>query len=120
MHSIWDTSPKEKTVPDDSAYAATGYSSRPSQQTPWRIKERRRGRSVSPSIPSKPGYPQANRVTLTKFCRCNNSFGDDFEHQFRLAGVVKVLAGSLESFTHRRNHLSLNSLSFVNKRNMAR
>jgi hypothetical protein len=41
--------------------------------------------------------PQANRVTLTSICRCNNSVGDDFEHQFRLAGVVELLAGRFES-----------------------
>ncbi len=38
-------------------------------------------------------------------CRCNNSLGDDFQHQFRLAGVVKLFEGSFESFTHRRKRL---------------
>ena len=51
------------------------------------------------------GCPQANRVTLTDSCRCNNSLGDDFQHQFRLAGVVKLFEGSFESFTHRRKRL---------------
>src|SRR6266481_2905685 len=50
------------------------------------------------------GCPQANRVTLTPACRCNNSFGNEFAH-FRLAAVVKLFAGSLKSFTHRRGCL---------------
>jgi hypothetical protein len=52
----------------------------------------------------KRGCAQANRVTLTKFCRCDNSSSNDFACNLRLAGPVKLLAGSLESFTHRRNH----------------
>jgi hypothetical protein len=55
------------------------------------------------SRPGKRGCPQANRVTLTKFCRCNNSSGDDFAHHVRLAGVVKLFEGRFESFTHRRD-----------------
>jgi hypothetical protein len=51
------------------------------------------------------GCPQANRVTLTDSCRSNNSLGDDFQHQFRLAGVVKLFESSFESFTHRRKRL---------------
>src|SRR5262245_51609823 len=51
----------------------------------------------------KRGCPQANRVALTGCCRGNNSFGDDFTHQLRLAGLVKHFAGSLESFAHRRD-----------------
>jgi hypothetical protein len=43
------------------------------------------------------GCPQANRVTLTKFCRCNNSSGDYFAHHDRPAGVVTRFAGSIES-----------------------
>jgi hypothetical protein len=34
------------------------------------------------------GFPQANRITLTKSCRCNNSSGDDFARHFRLTGVA--------------------------------
>ena len=37
---------------------------------------------------SKRGCPQANRVTLTKFCRCNNLSGDGFAHHVRLASVL--------------------------------
>jgi hypothetical protein len=59
----------------------------------------------SGSRPSKCGRPQANRVTLTKFCRCNNSSGDDLAHHVRLAGVVKRFEGSFKSFTHHRNRL---------------
>src|SRR4029077_2179915 len=50
--------------------------------------------------PSKRGCPQANWVTLARICRCNNSVGDDFQHQFSLAGIVKLFEGSLVSFTH--------------------
>ena len=49
------------------------------------------------------GFAQANRVALTKFCRGNNSSGDDFAHHVRLAGVVKLFEGRFESFTHRRD-----------------
>src|SRR6266446_9510586 len=34
------------------------------------------------------GCLQANRVTLTKFCRGNNSFGDDHARHSRLTDVV--------------------------------
>src|SRR5437899_12234535 len=62
--------------------------------------------------PSKRGCPQANRVTLATACRRDNSVGDDFEHQFRLTGIVKLLAGSLESLTHRRNRLKFERCVF--------
>src|SRR6266436_3013488 len=55
--------------------------------------------------PSKRGFPQASGVTLTNSCRRNNSSGDDFAGHLRLAGLVKLLAGSFERFTHYRNHL---------------
>src|SRR5260370_629113 len=57
------------------------------------------------SRPSKRGFPQANQVTLTKFCRCNNSSGDDFAHHVRLAGALKRFEVSFESFTDHRNRL---------------
>jgi hypothetical protein len=57
------------------------------------------------SKPSKSGFPQANRIAFTKFCRGNNSSGYNFRRDFRLTGLVKLLARSLESFTHRRNGL---------------
>src|SRR5215831_5646467 len=44
---------------------------------------------------SKRGCPQASRVTLTPSCRRDNSCGDDFGRHFRLAGFVKLVAGSL-------------------------
>jgi hypothetical protein len=69
-------------------------------------------RLVSFAEPKERGLPQANRVTLTRSRRRHNSFKDDFEHQFRLAGVVKLLAGSLESFTHRRNRLGFEKFRF--------
>jgi hypothetical protein len=34
------------------------------------------------------GFQQANRITLTKSCRCNNSSGDDLARHFRLTGVA--------------------------------
>jgi hypothetical protein len=34
------------------------------------------------------GFPQANRIALTKSCRCNNSSSDDFARHFRLTGVA--------------------------------
>ncbi len=34
------------------------------------------------------GFPQANRITLTKSCCCNNSKGHNFTHRFRPAGVA--------------------------------
>ena len=46
------------------------------------------------------GFQQASRITLTKSCRCDNSSGDGFAHRLPLA-----FAGSVESFTHRRNRL---------------
>jgi hypothetical protein len=52
------------------------------------------------------GCPQANRVTLTKLCRCNNSSGDGFGHH-RLAGVLKLFDGGFESCAHRRNCLRI-------------
>jgi hypothetical protein len=51
------------------------------------------------------GCQQASRVALTKFCRCNNSPGDDFAHDFRLASLLKLFKGSVESFAHLRNCL---------------
>jgi ubiquinone/menaquinone biosynthesis C-methylase UbiE len=51
------------------------------------------------------GFPQANWITLTKSCRCNNSSGDDVARHFRPAGVAKLFAGSFKSFTHLRNCL---------------
>jgi hypothetical protein len=51
-------------------------------------------------IPYKRSFPQANRITLTDACRRNDPFGDDFEHDLRLAGVLKLQAGSIESFAH--------------------
>ncbi len=48
------------------------------------------------------GFPQANRITLTKSCRRNNSLSDDFAHHVRLAGVAKFFAGCFHSFNHRR------------------
>jgi hypothetical protein len=48
----------------------------------------------------KRGCPQANRVTLTKSCRCNNSSGDGLGHRVRLTGEC-----SLVSFTYPRNCL---------------
>jgi hypothetical protein len=41
------------------------------------------------------GCQQASRVALTKFCGCNNSCGDDFAHQLRLAGVLKFFKGGV-------------------------
>jgi hypothetical protein len=35
----------------------------------------------------------------------NNSFGKDFAHHLKLADVVKLSAGSLKGFTHRRSCL---------------
>ena len=61
------------------------------------------GRLVSvASRPSKPGFPQANRVAITKSCRCNNASGDYLAHDFRLAGTAKHFAGGFKSFIHRR------------------
>jgi len=51
------------------------------------------------------GCPQANRVTLTPACRCNNSLGNDFAHHLKLADFVKLFAGSVKGFTHRRSRL---------------
>jgi hypothetical protein len=51
------------------------------------------------------GFPQTNRVTLTKSCRCNDSASDDIARNLRLAGVLKLFAGSFESFTHCSNRL---------------
>jgi hypothetical protein len=48
---------------------------------------------------------QTSRVTLAKSRRCNNSSGDDLACHLRLAGLVKLLARSLESLTHRCDHL---------------
>jgi hypothetical protein len=42
--------------------------------------------------PSKRGLPQANRITLTVACRCNNSLGDDFYYQFRRAAALVKLS----------------------------
>src|SRR6266446_729779 len=47
------------------------------------------------------GCAQANRVTLAASCCRDNSSGDDFGRHF----PAKVVAGSLESFTHRRNRV---------------
>jgi hypothetical protein len=55
--------------------------------------------------PRERRLPQANRIALTSPSRRNNSLGDDFEHQFRLAGVVKLFEGSLVSRSHRHNRL---------------
>jgi hypothetical protein len=51
------------------------------------------------------GRQQASRITLTKFCRCNNSSGDDFADHLGLAAVLKLFEGGIESFAHRRNRL---------------
>jgi hypothetical protein len=56
---------------------------------------------------SKRGCSQASRVALTGSGRRNNSSGDDFTRHFRLAGFVKLAAGCIERFTHRRNRLRL-------------
>jgi hypothetical protein len=61
--------------------------------------------AVSAFEPGKSCGPQAIRVALTKFGRRNNSLSDAFANHFRLAGVIKPLAGSLERFGHRRNYL---------------
>jgi hypothetical protein len=50
---------------------------------------------------------QTNWITLTAACRFNNSLGDDFAHDLRLAGIVKRFAGSLESCTHRRKRFGV-------------
>src|SRR5262249_45968702 len=55
--------------------------------------------------PRKCGLDQANRITLPAACRFNNSLGDDFEHDFWLARVVKCLAGSIKGFVHGRKRL---------------
>jgi hypothetical protein len=57
--------------------------------------------------PPKRSGSQANRVTLTKCSRCNNSSGDVFSRGLRQASIVKRLAGSFQSFNHRRNQLRL-------------
>src|SRR5712671_3475367 len=59
------------------------------------------------------GLPQANRIALTKCCRCNNSSGDDFVHHVRLTGVLKLFKGSLVSFTHCPNRLRSESSRYV-------
>jgi hypothetical protein len=41
---------------------------------------------------------------LANSCRRNNARGDDFARHSRLARFVELFAGSVESFTHRRNH----------------
>lgn len=69
-------------------------------------------RLVSLGQPNKCCFPQANRVTLTKSCRYNNSSGDDFAHQFGLVGGVKRFAGSIESFAHHRNRFRIERSGF--------
>jgi hypothetical protein len=57
------------------------------------------------SAPGQRGRPQANRITLTKSRRRNNSSGYNFARHLMLAGVAKQFAGSLESFAHGRDRL---------------
>jgi hypothetical protein len=48
---------------------------------------------------------QASGVTLTKFCRRNNSHGDALPHHIRLAGTLTLFVGSVQSFSHFRECL---------------
>src|SRR5262252_9579548 len=57
--------------------------------------------------PRERGFQQADRITLTCACRCNNSLGDHFAYDLRLAGIVQRFAGSVESFVHRRKRLGV-------------
>src|SRR5215475_10320419 len=57
--------------------------------------------------PRECGFQQADRITLTCACRCNNSLGDHFAYDLRLAGIVQRFAGSVESFVHRRKRLGV-------------
>jgi hypothetical protein len=58
-------------------------------------------------MPSERGLDQANRITLPAPCRLNNSLGDDLEHYFWLARVVKCLVGSIKSFDYGRKRLGV-------------
>ncbi len=51
--------------------------------------------------------PQADRVTLTNACRCDDAFREDFANYVGLTCVVKLLAGSVESFTHHGDRVRL-------------
>src|SRR5258708_32756760 len=51
--------------------------------------------------------PEADRITLTKFCCCNNPPGDSFPGHVGLAGVLKLFDGAFDSFAHRRNRLRI-------------
>jgi hypothetical protein len=55
--------------------------------------------------PSKRRGPQPTQVTFTEFSRRNNLPGDLFANPLRDTGILERLAGSLESFSHRRNQL---------------
>jgi hypothetical protein len=59
----------------------------------------------SSRVAAERGFQQANGITLTESCRCNNSSGDNFAHHVRLADVLKLFDGGFEDFTHRRNCL---------------
>jgi hypothetical protein len=37
---------------------------------------------------TKRGFAQANRITLAKLCRCNNSPGEDFAHHLGLSAPI--------------------------------
>jgi hypothetical protein len=101
----------EKGVPPSSIYAAARIRDRAAEQTELarqisqalQVCEGRavfaRPRSRSPAATgaglltplvrfAERGFPQANRITLTKSCRCNNSSGDDFARHFRPTGVA--------------------------------
>ena len=62
---------------------------------------------LTPEELFKRGFPQKNQITLTVACCFNNSLGDDIAQDLRLAGVIKFLAGSVKSFTHRRKRLGV-------------
>jgi len=57
------------------------------------------------------GFQQASWIPLTKFCLCNNSYGDNLARYFTVDGV-KFSAGSLENFAHRRERLRFEGARF--------
>jgi hypothetical protein len=57
-------------------------------------------------------FQQASRITLTKFCRGDDSCSDALPHHFRLASTLKLCESGFESFAHRRNCLGVEPSRF--------
>jgi hypothetical protein len=67
-----------------------------------------RVRSRRPCPPGKRGLPQADRVVLAGFGRCDDTQGDHFARHF---AIPNLFHGGIESFAHRGDRLGIERAS---------